>query len=82
LIEATLEGARLRVRPILMTSLAFALGVLPLALADGPGSGAQNAIGTGVLGGMLFATAWGIFYVPVFFVVVYKFFPPKPREES
>ncbi len=82
LVEATLEGARLRVRPILMTSLAFLLGVLPLALADGAGSGAQNAIGTGVVGGMLFATAWGIFFVPVFFVIVYKMFPPKPREEA
>jgi multidrug efflux pump len=81
LIEATLEGARLRLRPILMTSLAFALGVFPLALASGAGSGAQNAIGTGVLGGMLFATAWGIFFVPVFFVVVYRMFPPKPRAE-
>ena len=82
LIHATLEGARLRVRPILMTSLAFILGVLPLALATGAGSGAQNAIGTGVLGGMLFATAWGIFFVPVFFVAVYKLFPPKPRVET
>jgi len=82
LIHATLEGARLRVRPILMTSLAFLLGVLPLALATGAGSGAQNAIGTGVLGGMLFATAWGIFFVPVFFVAVYKMFPPKPRMED
>ncbi len=79
LVEATLEGARLRLRPILMTSLAFALGVLPLALADGAGSGAQNAIGTGVLGGMLFATALGIFFVPVFFVVVYKLFPGKQK---
>ncbi len=82
LVEATLEGARLRLRPILMTSLAFALGVFPLALASGAGSGAQNAIGTGVLGGMLFATAWGIFFVPVFFVVVYRMFPPKQRTEE
>ncbi|MGC3980879.1 MAG: efflux RND transporter permease subunit [Steroidobacteraceae bacterium] len=79
LVEATLEGARLRLRPILMTSFAFALGVLPLALAGGAGSGAQNAIGTGVLGGMLFATALGIFFVPVFFVVVYRLFKPKVR---
>ena len=79
LVEATLEGARLRLRPILMTSLAFGLGVLPLALATGAGSGAQNAIGTGVIGGMIFATAWGIFFVPVFFVVVYRLFSPRRR---
>ncbi|MGC4091975.1 MAG: efflux RND transporter permease subunit [Polyangiaceae bacterium] len=77
LVAATLEGARVRLRPILMTSFAFALGVMPLALAGGAGSGAQNAIGTGVLGGMLFATVLGIFFVPVFFVVVYRLFPPK-----
>ncbi|MGD9841497.1 MAG: efflux RND transporter permease subunit, partial [Steroidobacteraceae bacterium] len=77
LIDATLEAVRLRLRPILMTSLAFVFGVAPLALSSGPGSGAQNAIGTGVLGGMLFATARGIFFVPVFFVVVYRLFPGK-----
>ncbi|WP_374592361.1 efflux RND transporter permease subunit [Aquabacterium sp.] len=75
LISATLEAVRLRLRPILMTSLAFALGVLPLALATGAGSGGQNAIGTGVLGGMLSATILGIFFVPVFFVSVRKRFP-------
>ena len=56
LIEATLEGAKLRLRPIVMTSLAFGFGVLPLAMATGAGAGAQNAIGTGVLGGMITAT--------------------------
>ena len=68
--EAILEAARMRIRPIVMTSLAFILGVLPLALATGAGSGAQNAIGFGVLGGMLASTLVGVFFVPVFFVLV------------
>ncbi|WP_422014168.1 efflux RND transporter permease subunit [Roseateles sp.] len=76
-ISATLAAVRLRLRPILMTSLAFALGVLPLAIATGAGSGSQNAIGTGVLGGMLSATVLGLFFVPVFFVVVRRWFPGK-----
>ncbi|EPJ5579560.1 efflux RND transporter permease subunit [Citrobacter farmeri] len=70
LIEATLEAARMRLRPILMTSLAFILGVMPLVISRGAGSGAQNAVGTGVMGGMLTATLLAIFFVPVFFVVV------------
>jgi multidrug efflux pump len=70
LVEATLEGARLRLRPILMTSLAFFFGVLPLAIGKGAGSGAQNAMGTAVNGGMMTATVLAIFLVPVFFVVV------------
>ena len=70
LIEAAVHAARQRLRPILMTSLAFMFGVLPLAIASGAGSGAQNAVGTGVVGGTLSATALGIFFVPVFFVVV------------
>lgn len=70
LIDATLEAARLRLRPIIMTSLAFILGVLPLAVATGAGSAAQNAIGIGVLGGMVSATILGIFFVPSFFVIV------------
>ncbi len=70
LIEATLEAARLRLRPIVMTSLAFILGVVPLAVATGAGSAAQNSIGIGVLGGMMAATLLGIFFVPSFFVVV------------
>jgi len=77
LIEATLEGVRLRLRPILMTSLAFVLGVLPLVIANGAGSGAQNAIGTGVMGGMITATVLAIFFVPVFFVAVRHVFPAK-----
>ncbi len=76
-IQATLIAVRQRLRPILMTSLAFALGVLPLAIASGAGSGSQNAIGTGVLGGMLSATVLGIFFVPVFFVVVRRWFPAR-----
>ncbi|OAT33543.1 RND efflux system inner membrane transporter [Buttiauxella brennerae ATCC 51605] len=70
LIEATLDAVRMRLRPILMTSLAFILGVMPLVLSSGAGSGAQNAVGTGVMGGMLSATLLAIFFVPVFFVVI------------
>jgi multidrug efflux pump len=77
LVEATLEGARLRLRPILMTSLAFFFGVLPLAINKGAGSGAQNAMGTAVNGGMITATVLAIFLVPVFFVVVRRLFPVK-----
>jgi multidrug efflux pump len=74
LVPATLEAVRLRLRPILMTSLAFGGGVLPLALARGAGSGSQNAIGTGVFGGMVAATFLGLLFVPLFFVVVRRFF--------
>jgi len=70
LIESTLEAVRMRLRPILMTSLAFMFGVLPLAISHGAGSGSQNAIGTSVLGGMLTATFLGIFFIPLFFVLV------------
>ena len=77
LIEATLEGARLRFRPIVMTSLAFGFGVLPLALARGAGAGAQVAIGTGVLGGMITATFLAIFFIPLFFVGVVQLFERK-----
>ncbi|GMU24239.1 MAG: multidrug efflux RND transporter permease subunit [Phycisphaerae bacterium] len=77
LIEATLEGAKLRLRPIVMTSLAFGFGVLPLATASGAGAGAQTAIGTGVLGGMATATFLAIFFIPLFFVVVYRLFQGK-----
>lgn len=69
-IEAALEAARLRLRPILMTSLAFILGVLPLAISNGAGSASQHAIGTGVIGGMLTATFLAIFMIPMFFVVI------------
>ncbi|ELX09968.1 acriflavine resistance protein B [Janthinobacterium sp. HH01] len=75
--QATLQAVRLRLRPILMTSIAFGLGVLPLAISSGAGSGSQNAIGVGVLGGMLSATFLGIFFVPVFFVLVRGFFSKK-----
>ncbi|MFK70797.1 efflux RND transporter permease subunit [Salmonella enterica] len=74
LIEATLEASRMRLRPILMTSLAFILGVMPLVISRGAGSGAQNAVGTGVMGGMLTATLLAIFFVPVFFVIVKRRF--------
>ncbi|KFD17703.1 MULTISPECIES: efflux RND transporter permease subunit [Tatumella] len=74
LMEATLEAVRMRLRPILMTSLAFILGVLPLAISTGAGSGSQNAVGTGVIGGMVTATCLAIFLVPVFFVVVRRRF--------
>jgi multidrug efflux pump len=73
-VDAALEAARLRLRPILMTSMAFILGVLPLALSNGAGSGAQNAIGTGVVGGMLTATFLAILFVPLFFVLVNGWF--------
>ena len=72
LVEATLEAVRMRLRPILMTSLAFGLGVVPLALSTGAGSGSRHAVGTGVLGGMIATTVLGIFFVPLFFVLVEK----------
>ncbi|AEB09382.1 efflux RND transporter permease subunit [Desulfobacca acetoxidans] len=77
LVEATLEGSKLRLRPIVMTSLAFGFGVLPLALATGAGAGAQMAIGTGVLGGMITATFLAIFFIPLFFVGVVQLFGKK-----
>ncbi|WP_334119386.1 efflux RND transporter permease subunit [Limnobacter sp.] len=77
LVESTLEAVRMRLRPILMTSLAFGLGVVPLAISTGAGSGSQNAIGTGVLGGTISATVLGIFFVPLFFVVVSQMFSKK-----
>ena len=73
-IEATMHAVRDRLRPIVMTSLAFGLGVLPLAIASGAGSGAQRAIGTGVLGGMIAGTLLGLFFIPLFFVVVQRLF--------
>ena len=86
LIEATLEGARLRFRPILMTSLAFGFGVLPLALTTGAGAGAQNAIGTSVLGGMITATVLVVIFSPLFYVLIEKIFGKQtkltPGEEN
>ncbi|MDD2903297.1 MAG: efflux RND transporter permease subunit [Syntrophales bacterium] len=79
LIEATLAGAKLRLRPIVMTSLAFGFGVLPLALATGAGAGAQIAIGTGVLGGMITATFLAIFFIPLFLVMVVELFARKKK---
>jgi multidrug efflux pump subunit AcrB len=70
IVDASLEAARLRLRPILMTSMAFVLGVLPMALGSGAGSGAQNALGSAVIGGMLSATVLAIFFVPLFYVLV------------
>ena len=72
LIESTLHAARLRFRPILMTSLAFILGMLPMVIATGPGSASRQAIGTGVFYGMIVAVTVGIFLVPFFFVMIYK----------
>ncbi|HTF85417.1 MAG TPA: efflux RND transporter permease subunit, partial [Cellvibrio sp.] len=72
LIKATMEAVRMRLRPIIMTSMAFMLGVTPLVISTGAGSGSQNAIGTGVFGGMLSGTVLAIFFVPVFFVVVFR----------
>jgi hydrophobe/amphiphile efflux-1 (HAE1) family protein len=82
LIDATVSAARQRLRPILMTSLAFILGVLPLAIATGAGSGGRIAIGTGVMGGMLTATALAVFLVPVFFVAVRSVFRGAPPTQS
>jgi len=79
LVQATVHAAHQRLRPILMTSLAFILGVLPLAMASGAGSGGENAIGTGVIGGMLAATFLAIFFVPLFFVVMLRLFKVTPR---
>jgi len=78
LVESVMHAAKQRVRPIIMTSLAFMSGVLPLALASGAGSGAQHAVGTGVIGGMLAGTFLAIFFVPVFFVVILRYFKVKP----
>jgi hydrophobe/amphiphile efflux-1 (HAE1) family protein len=77
LVAATLEAARLRLRPILMTSLAFMLGVLPLVVSTGAGSGGRHSLGTGVLGGTLASTVLGIFFVPLFYVIVRSLFPGK-----
>ncbi|MFP1735084.1 efflux RND transporter permease subunit [Lonsdalea quercina] len=82
LVEATLDAVRMRLRPILMTSLAFILGVVPLVISSGAGSGAQNAVGTGVMGGMLTATILAIYFVPVFYVVVSRRFSKKKGAEN
>ena len=82
LMEATIEAARLRFRPILMTSLAFTFGVLPMAIAQGASAASQNAIGTGVIGGMISATVLAVFFVPVFFVFIMKLFGKKKSKEG
>jgi multidrug efflux pump len=79
-IEAALEAAHLRFRPIVMTSLAFILGVLPLYLATGAGSASQRAIGTGVVGGMITAVVLAVFFVPLFYVIVRRFFKGSERQ--
>ena len=82
LVEATLHAVRIRLRPILMTSLAFMFGVLPLAIATGAGSGAQNAVGTGVIGGLLAAVVLGLVFVPLFFVVIERLFDRKLKQKD
>jgi len=82
LLEATLEASRMRLRPILMTSLAFVFGVLPMATSQGAGSGSQHAVGTGVIGGMISATVLAIFFVPLFFVLVRRRFPGKSENAT
>ncbi|MEO8811541.1 MAG: efflux RND transporter permease subunit [Caulobacteraceae bacterium] len=81
-VEAAMEAARLRLRPILMTSLAFIAGVFPLAISTGAGAASQNDIGTGVIGGMLAATVLAIFFVPLFFVGVRRVFRPRARSKA
>ncbi len=81
LVEATMQAVRDRLRPIIMTSLAFGGGVTPLAIASGAGSGAQNAIGIGVLGGMIVGAFLGIFFIPLFFVVIQRLFVKRWRRQ-
>ncbi|MBC7004905.1 efflux RND transporter permease subunit [Photobacterium sp. BZF1] len=82
MFKAAIHAAKIRLRPILMTSLAFGMGVVPLAISSGAGSGAQNAVGTGVVGGVITATFLGIFFVPLFFVVVTRVFYGPDKEPS
>ncbi len=82
LFEAAVEACRMRLRPIIMTSLAFILGVVPLAISNGAGSGSQHAIGTGVIGGMLTATVLAIFWVPLFYVLVCSLFKDKASKAA
>jgi multidrug efflux pump len=82
LVEATLQAARMRLRPILMTSLAFVFGVLPMAISRGAGSASQHAVGTGVIGGMLSATILAIMFIPLFFVLIRRRFPGRGHKET
>jgi hydrophobic/amphiphilic exporter-1 (mainly G- bacteria), HAE1 family len=81
IVDAAIESARIRLRPILMTSFAFILGVLPLAVATGAGSGARNSVGTAVAGGMLASTFLSILFIPVLYVVFRTLAPGKVRHE-
>ncbi|NLO79983.1 MAG: multidrug efflux RND transporter permease subunit, partial [Xanthomonadaceae bacterium] len=81
-LEAAVEAARLRFRPIIMTSLAFTFGVVPLAFASGASSASQRAIGTAVLGGMITATVLAIFFVPAFFVVIRRLFQERQQPQA
>ena len=80
LVDATLAAVRIRFRPVIMTSLAFFFGTLPLAITTGAGAGAMNAIGTAVTGGMLSATFIDLIFIPLFFVLVAGFFMKKPQQ--
>lgn len=82
LFEATLHAAKMRLRPIIMTTLAFGFGVLPLALASGAGAGSQHSVGYGVLGGMISSTLLGIFFIPVFYVWIRSVFKYKPKQQN
>jgi HAE1 family hydrophobic/amphiphilic exporter-1 len=82
LIPATLEAAKLRLRPIVMTSLAFGFGVLPLAIARGAGAGAQNAIGIGVLGGVVTSTFLVTLFAPLFYVIIFRLFGGGRKRET
>jgi multidrug efflux pump len=82
LLPSIMQAVQDRLRPILMTSLAFGFGVLPLAIASGAGSGAQRAIGTGVLGGMVAGTLLGIFFVPLFFVLIERVFGARKTAKT
>ena len=77
--SATSEAARQRLRPILMTSLAFILGMVPLVIASGAGAASRHAVGTGVMGGMIAATAFGIFFTPVFYFAARRWLSRKPK---
>lgn len=82
LFEATLHASKMRLRPIIMTTLAFGFGVLPLALASGAGAGSQHSVGYGVLGGVISSTLLGIFFIPVFFVWIRSIFKYKPKTQN
>ena len=82
LFEATLHAAKMRLRPIIMTTLAFGFGVLPLALASGAGAGSQHSVGYGVLGGVISSTLLGIFFIPVFYVWIRSIFKYKPKQQN